>query len=284
MIKFPDFNPNIVSFHIGSFPLQIRWYGILYIISFALGYIFARSFFKYRNIEMDKDKYETFIFDIALGVILGGRLGYIFFYDLPAFLHNPLVIFQVWNGGMSFHGGALGVIISILLFCKKYKYNFIAIGDISMPLVAVGLGLGRFGNFINAELYGHPTTVPWGMIFPTDSSRLPRHPTQLYEMFLEGIVMFFLLWILLKKSRRIGIVFWSFFPLYGIFRIFIEFFRERDDIASLYPNGMLFGFLPMSQGQFLSGFMIVIGSIGLIKVLMNKRKVPSSLNDSSVNK
>ncbi|MBN2830207.1 MAG: prolipoprotein diacylglyceryl transferase [Candidatus Cloacimonetes bacterium] len=272
MIKFPDFNPNILCFQIGNFPLQIRWYGVLYIISFVLGYIFAKKFFKYRNIKMDKEKYETFIFDIALGVILGGRLGYVFFYDLPAFLHNPLVLFQVWNGGMSFHGGALGVIFSILYFCKKYKYNFIAIGDISMPLVAVGLGFGRLGNFINAELYGNPTSVPWAMIFPTDSLGLPRHPTQLYEMFLEGFLMFILLWVLLIKSKKIGIVFWSFFPLYGIFRIFIEFFREKDNIPSLYPNGLLFGFLPISMGQFLSLFMIIIGAYGIYKIYSRKMK------------
>jgi len=220
---------------------------------------------------MDKEKYETFIFNVALGVIVGGRLGYVFFYDLPAFLHNPLVIFQVWNGGMSFHGGALGVIIASLLFCRKYKYSILTLGDAAMPFVAIGLGLGRWGNFINAELYGNPTNVPWAMIFPTDPSRLPRHPTQLYEMILEGIVLFFVLSMLLRKSKKVGIVFWSFFPLYGIFRIFIEFFRERDDITSLYPNGLLYGFLPVSQGQFLSIFMILIGAFGIWKIYSKKQ-------------
>ncbi len=272
MIKFPEFNPNIVSFHIGNFPIQIRWYGLLYIISFVIAFFTARSFFKYRKIQMDKDQYETFIFDIALGVILGGRIGYIIFYDIVSFIHNPLVLFQVWNGGMSFHGGAIGVLLMVWRFCKKNKMDYIAIGDVSMPLVAVGLGLGRFGNFINAELYGHKSNLPWAMVFPTDPLRIPRHPTQLYEMFLEGILMFFILWFILKKSKIIGTVFWSFFPLYGIFRIFIEFFRVRDNIPTLYPNGLLWGILPISQGQFLSAIMIVFGLAGLIFSIKKGRR------------
>ena len=164
----------------------------------------------------------------------------------------------MWHGGMSFHGGVLGVITFGYIFKKKHKLDFFQLADPLMPLVAIGLGLGRLGNFINAELYGRVTTVPWGMIFPNTDGR-PRHPSQLYESFLEGLMLFLLTWIILKKTKRNGVVFFSWIGLYGVFRFFVEFFREPD-------SQLGFVFLKFTQGQMLSSVMIIVGIIGVIYV------------------
>lgn len=269
MIQFPDIKPYIFKFNIGNFPLEIRYYGLLYLISFALGYIFVRKNLHYRGIVLTKEKYSDLIFYIALGVILGGRVGYMLFYALPEFLRNPLTILQVWEGGMSFHGGLLGVIVAGYIFARKEKISFLGGADVVMPWAALGLGLGRLGNFINAELYGSPTDLPWGVVFPGEV--IARHPSQLYEMFFEGILMFFVLQYMVKHVKKEGIVFWSFFILYGIARFLIEFIRLPDNIASLYPNGLLYGLLPMSQGQFLSSLMIVAGILGIILIYRKKK-------------
>ena len=268
MIIFPDIKPYILKFDIGSFPLEIRYYGILYLISFLLGYIYVKKNLKYRDIKLSKKKYSDFIFYVALGVILGGRIGYILFYSFPEFLANPLTLFYVWEGGMSFHGGALGVVLFSYIFCRRNKIDYLGIGDVAMPWVAVGLGLGRLGNFINAELYGSPTNLPWGVVFPGET--IARHPTQIYEMLFEGIFMFIVLQLLLMKTKTRGVGFWSFFLLYGVIRFLIEFVRLPDNIASLYPNGLLYGVLPMSQGQFLSLWMVVAGAIGLFYIYRRK--------------
>ncbi|RLC52833.1 MAG: prolipoprotein diacylglyceryl transferase [Candidatus Cloacimonadota bacterium] len=259
MINYPQINPTIVKLGF----LEIRWYGLFYIISFVLGYIFLKRFYAFKKIKIDKEQYDNLLFYIMLGVIVGGRLGYVLFYKPLFYLTHPLHIFAVWEGGMSFHGGALGVIIFGLIFCKKYNFNFYQLADPTMPLVAIGLGLGRLGNFINAELYGRVTNVPWAMIFPTDPEGLPRHPSQLYESFLEGFVLFLLSYFILRKSKREGTVFWAFIGLYGIFRFFLEFFREPDSFL-----GYLIGFLTM--GQILSSFMIFASIIALV-VLHTKK-------------
>jgi len=262
MIQFPDIQPYIVKFNIGSFPLEIRYYGLLYLVSFALGYFFVRKNLHYRSIVLSKEKYSDLIFYIALGVIIGGRIGYSIFYRFGEFIGDPLTLFRVWEGGMSFHGGLLGVIIAGYIFARKEKVSFLGGADIVMPWAALGLGLGRLGNFINAELYGSPTDLPWGVVFPGEV--IARHPSQLYEMLFEGILMFFILQYMVKHVKREGIVFWSFFILYGIVRFLIEFVRLPDNIESLYPNGLLYGVLPMSQGQFLSLLMIIAGIIGIV--------------------
>ncbi len=269
MITFPDIKPYIFKANIGSFPLEIRYYGLLYLVSFVLGYIFVKRNLKYRDIKISRELYDDLIFSIALGVIIGGRVGYMLFYAFPQFISNPLTIFHVWEGGMAFHGGALGVVISSYIYCRRKKINFFGAGDAVMPYVAVGLGLGRLGNFINAELYGSPTSLPWGVLFPGET--IARHPSQLYEMLLEGVLMYILLQWMLVKSKREGIVFWSFFIFYGVARILVEFVRLPDQLPSLYPNGLLYGFLPMSQGQFLSSFMIIAGSLGLIYTFRKKQ-------------
>ncbi len=261
MIQYPSINPEILPIHIFGLHLAVTWYGFLYVVGFIIGYTFYRNNLKLKNITMTRDQYENYLFVIMLGVIIGGRLGYILFYGLPYYLSNPIHIFSVWEGGMSFHGGALGVVLSTWLFCRKNKFSFLKLSDPAMPFIAIGLGLGRLGNFINGELFGKPTNLPWGMIFP-NADELPRHPSQLYELFLEGFVLFAVSQWLLHKKLRDGSIFWIFFILYGIFRILIEFVREPDKI-SIYQNGLLYGFLPLTQGQLLSSLMIISGIIGL---------------------
>jgi len=259
MIKYPDINPTIVT--IG--PLQVRWYALMYIISFVIAYFLLKKLYKERDIHIDKNHYESLFFYLILGVIVGGRLGYVLFYNIGEVIRNPLEIFAVWHGGMSFHGGMIAAIFFGYLFCKKYGYDFYQIADPTVVVAPLGLALGRLGNFINAELYGRPTDLPWGMLFPGETA--PRHPSQLYEMFLEGILLFFILLVLIKrKNLRKGFVFWTFIFLYGVFRFLVEFVREPD--AHL---GHLIGF--MTMGQILSALMIIAGIIGFISILRKKR-------------
>ncbi len=260
MIKYPDISPTILS--IG--PFQIRWYGLFYIIGFLTGYYFIKKLYKKRNIDISDKDYSNLLYDVMLGVVIGGRLGYILFYNLPYYLHNPLKIFAVWEGGMSFHGGALGVIVAGLIFAKKYHYNFYKLADPAMGMVAIALGLGRLGNFINGELYGRPTNVPWAMIFPDDPRQLPRHPSQLYEFFFEGIMLSAICFYLFKKKVREGIIFWSFIGFYGVFRIFIEFFREPD------PQLGFILFNRFTMGQILSSVMILSSIVGIYFILKKR--------------
>ena len=262
-MRFPNINPEIIGFELGGMHLSIRWYGLFYVLSFVLAWIFYRKLLKYRQIELNRDQYESIIFAIMLGVILGGRLGYVLFYNLPYYISHPLQIFAVWEGGMSFHGGALGVIIAGYIFVRRHKLSFGAMADAITPLICVGLGLGRIGNFINGELWGKPTTLPWGMVFP-EAGDLPRHPSQLYEMFLEGIVLFIVTYTLLKKIKTPGVVFWIWFALYGLFRFLIEFVREPDRLQVYEDYGYFFGF--MSIGQFLSMLMVIVGAIAIFLI------------------
>lgn len=255
MIQHPNISPDIVRFNLGGMHLQIRWYGLFYVLSFIIAFLMYRHNLKLRGVKLSREQYESAIFHVMLGVILGGRLGYVLFYNLLFYLQNPLAIFAVWEGGMSFHGGALGVIIAGIIFCRRNKLGFYPLADAAIPIVAIGLGLGRLGNFINAELWGKPTNLPWGMVFP-GSDRLPRHPTQLYELFLEGIVLGLISYLMLRKSKKEGLVFFSFIGLYGVFRFLIEFVREPDDLEFYTKFGYILGF--MSIGQFLSLLMILI--------------------------
>lgn len=269
MIPYHNLSPEIVRFSLFGLQLQVRWYGFFYVLSFILGYFLYRFNLRIRKVEMNKDQYESAIFHVMLGVIIGGRIGYILFYNFLFYLYHPLAIFSVWEGGMSFHGGALGVIIAGIIFCRRYNYSFLSLADPAVPLVTIGLGLGRLGNFINGELFGKPTSLPWAMIFP-DSDGVPRHPTQIYEMFLEGLVLTVVAQYLLRKTRKPGIVFWSFIGLYGIFRFMVEFVREPDILEFYTKFGYIFGFMPI--GQFLSLLMIIASGIGLYIVLKPKRE------------
>lgn len=189
----------------------------------------------------------------ALGVILGGRLGYVLFYQFNYFMQHPTEIFAVWQGGMSFHGGFLGVLVAMVVFASKYHLRWLAIMDFVAPLVPIGLGAGRLGNFINGELWGRVTNAEWGMVFPKVDTML-RHPSQLYEFFLEGIVLFLILWIYSAKPRATGAISALFLIGYGSFRFLVEFTREPDDYLGLLSLGL-------SMGQWLSLPMIVLGVV-----------------------
>jgi phosphatidylglycerol---prolipoprotein diacylglyceryl transferase len=247
----PHLDP--VFFRLG--PLEFRWYGLMYIIGFISAYFVILSGVKRRKIGLTRDDVADLVFYVAMGVILGGRSGYVLFYDLPVYLAHPLKVFAVWEGGMSFHGGLTGAILAGIYFARKKKVEFFRMADIVTPAVPIGLGLGRLGNFINGELYGRITNVPWGMVFPNGGS-LPRHPSQLYESILEGPFMYLAIWFLGRKERPNGVIFWLFIALYGLFRFFVEFFREPD--AQL---GFILG--PFSLGQLLSFPMFLLG-LGMI--------------------
>ncbi|HOH59941.1 MAG: prolipoprotein diacylglyceryl transferase [Candidatus Cloacimonetes bacterium] len=267
MLQFPNISPEIAGFSLFGLQFHIRWYGLFYVLSFVLAYFLYKHTLKLKGISLPREEYESAIFYVMLGVILGGRLGYVVFYNFLYYLRNPLEIFAVWEGGMSFHGGALGVIIAGLLFCRKYKYSFVDLADAAIPLVAIGLALGRLGNFINAELWGQVSNLPWAMVFP-DAGDLPRHPTQLYEMLSEGILLGLISYLLLRKGARKGMVFWTFIGGYGIVRFLIEFVRIPDDISFYRDFGFIFGF--MSIGQFLSMLMVIAAGIGTYIIYRRK--------------
>ncbi len=257
-MPFPAIDP--VFLRIG--PLEFRWYGLMYIIAFMAGYHVIKWAVNQRNLPLSKDDVADLVFTIALGIILGGRCGYILFYNLPFYLANPLRIFAVWEGGMAFHGGFLGSIVAGFLFSRKRKLDFLAIADLVTLTVPIGLLFGRIGNFINGELYGRVTAVPWGVIFP-GGGPLPRHPSQLYEAFLEGPVALCIIFLVWRMKRPSGTVLWSFFVVYGLFRSSVEFFREPDQ-----QIGFIGGVL--SMGQILSIPMILIGT-GMI-LHLNRQK------------
>ncbi|MCB5234200.1 MAG: prolipoprotein diacylglyceryl transferase [Candidatus Cloacimonetes bacterium] len=267
MIPYHNISPEIVSFTLFGMDFSVRWYGLLYVISFVIAYFLYKPFLKKKDIEIDRDKYESLLFYVMLGVILGGRIGYILFYNLRFYVACPLSIFAFWEGGMSFHGGAIGVFLAGWLFTRKHKLPFYRMADVAMPIVAIGLGLGRLGNFINGELWGSVTTLPWGMVFP-DGGALPRHPTQIYEMLGEGLVLFLVSWYIMNKDYKDGLGFWSFIGGYGIIRFLIEFVRVPDDIAFYRNHGFIFGF--MSIGQFLSLLMIILSAIGIFFIYRRK--------------
>lgn len=260
MIPFHNIEPTI--FTIG--PFGIRWYSLMYIVSFIIGYFLIKHLFKKRKINISREDYETLFYYIMLGVIVGGRLGYVLFYNLGYYISHPLQILAVWHGGMSFHGGMIGIIILGYFFSRKRGYNFYELADPTVAVAPIGLFFGRLGNFINGELYGRVTDVPWAMKFPNTLN--PRHPSQVYEMLLEGLLLFIILNVLLRKNLRNGFVFWSFIFLYGAFRFFVEFYRAPD--AHL---GLIWGFL--TTGQILSIVMMLISMIGFITIYTQNEEV-----------
>lgn len=249
MIQHPNINPVAVDLGFA----QIHWYGLMYLCAFMFAYWMLKSRANKGLAPFTAEQVEDIIFYGALGVILGGRIGYVLFYDFEGFLQNPLSIVKVWQGGMSFHGGFLGVVVAIMIYCRKYG---IAIGNMFDMLAlasAPGLGFGRLGNFIGQELWGRPTDVPWAMVFPKDPSGLARHPSQLYQATLEGLVLFLIVYWYARKPRPQWATGALFVACYGLFRFIVEFFREPDS----HIGFDLFGW--MSRGQILSLPMIVIG-------------------------
>ncbi|MDY0271397.1 MAG: prolipoprotein diacylglyceryl transferase [Advenella sp.] len=247
MIPFPEINP--VAIEIG--PLKVHWYGLMYLLAFALVWVLGRYRIKKGMIDLTLQRFEDLIFYGVLGVIVGGRLGYIFFYQPSFYLSHPLEIFSIWDGGMSFHGGLIGVLLAMYLFGQKEGKTFFEVADFIAPLVPLGLASGRLGNFINGELWGRPADVPWAMIFP-GAGNIPRHPSQLYQMLLEGILLFIILWIFSSKKRPVGQVSAVFLMGYGVFRFIAEYTREPDS----YLGFLALGF---SMGQWLSIPMILAG-------------------------
>ncbi len=223
----------------------------MYLLGFASSLLIVKYQIRKRGLELEADFVETLYSYLIVGLLLGARLGYVIFYNAAYYLDNPLEIFSIWQGGMSFHGGFIGVLLGGLLFCKRYRVDYWLIADLVVVTVPIGLGLGRLGNFINGELYGRVTNVPWAMIFPGES--LPRHPSQLYEFLLEGVVLFIILWSM-KGKLKSGQLIALFLVFYGIFRIVAEFFREPDP-----QIGYIMGVITM--GQILSCLMVVAGTI-----------------------
>jgi len=270
MISYPDINPEI--FRIG--PIAIRWYGLMYAVGFATSYVLVKYQIKKKSkipsrmkkrSKGDGEQFNEMLLDslysyLILGLVIGARLGYVLFYDFTTYIHNPLEIFAVWHGGMSFHGGLIGCLLAGYIFCWRYKADFWRTADLVIVTAPVGLGLGRLGNFINGELFGRVTTVPWGMIFPSGGP-FPRHPSQLYEFMLEGVFLFGVLWLIKDRTQASGALSAVFLLLYGLLRFFVEFFREPDP-----QLGFIISFFTM--GQVLS---ILTAGAGIILLLVRRR-------------
>ena len=257
MLVHPQFDPII--FQLG--PLAVRWYGLMYLIGFAIFWILGTRRAKKTNSFILPEQVGDYLFYAVIGVIVGGRIGSVLFYNFHHFFQDPIYLLRIWEGGMSFHGGLIGVLIATWLYQHKYHWGFFRLADFIAPLVPPGLGFGRIGNFINGELWGRATDVSWGMIFP-QVDQLARHPSQLYQAALEGLVMFVVLWVYSSKPRATGAVSGWFLILYGIFRFIVEFTRQPDE----HLGFIAFNWLTM--GQFLSLPMILAGII--ILLLANK--------------
>jgi phosphatidylglycerol:prolipoprotein diacylglycerol transferase len=247
MIPYPNISPVIISLG----PIQVRWYGMMYLIGFGVAYWLMRRTAARWATEFGGERIMDFLVYAALGVVIGGRLGYVLFYNPMYYLEHPLEIFALWHGGLSFHGGFLGVILAGYLFVRRHGFSFYEVADLVVIAAPIGVGLGRIGNFINGELFGRPSQVPWCMVFP-EGGPVCRHPSQLYEAFLEGLVMFVCLWFLSRRPRPRGVLLWSFVSLYGLFRFLVEFTREPDP-----QLGLIIG--PFSMGQLLSLPMALFG-------------------------
>jgi phosphatidylglycerol:prolipoprotein diacylglycerol transferase len=248
MFTHPGFDP--IAFSIG--PLAVRWYGLMYLFGFAAGWGLALVQARKAGSGWTRAMVDDLLFWGAMGVVLGGRVGYVIFYKFSQFLSDPLMLFRIWEGGMSFHGGMLGVIILTTWWGRKRQKTFFEMMDFVAPVVTIGLGAGRLGNFINGELWGRVTDLPWGVVFPA-AGALPRHPSQLYEFALEGVLLFAILWWYRSKPRPRPAVSALFVLFYGLFRFLIEFAREPD----AHLGYIAFGWLTM--GQLLSLPMIAVG-------------------------
>lgn len=264
MLTYPEINP--IAIKLG--PIAIHWYGLMYLIGLIGGWGLLQLRIKHFKLNWTADQLSDLVLYIALGVVLGGRLGYVLFYNLPFYVKHPLQALSIWDGGMSFHGGLIGVMIAIALFGRWHNRGFFEIADFIVPVVPIGLGAGRIGNFINGELWGKVAYLPWTMQLPCEQARFasycngmttgyspPHHPSQLYEAFLEGVVLFTVLWWFSSKPRPAMAVSGLFALLYGVFRFMVEFVRLPD--AQL--GYLAFGWLTM--GQVLSLPLIIVGIV-----------------------
>ena len=262
MLAYPAINP--VALDLGF--VQIHWYGLMYLIGIGGAWWLAARRLAAFDPRWTRDTLSDLVFWVAMGVILGGRLGYVFFYDFAAYIAEPAKILRVWEGGMSFHGGLIGVMLATWWFGKRNGKSFFELMDFIAPLVPIGLGAGRIGNFINAELWGKATDVPWAMVFPTDPEQLARHPSQLYQFALEGVALFTILWFYSRKPRPTMAVSGMFAACYGVFRFIVEFVRVPD--AQL--GYLAWGWLTMGQILCLP---MILGGIGLIAYAYKRHPV-----------
>ena len=252
MLQYPDINP--VAIEIG--PLAIHWYGLMYLVGFAGAWLLMRYRAKHSAGRISGDLIDDLVFFGAIGVIAGARIGYILFYQYQSWLSDPLLLLRVWEGGMSFHGGLIGVVLACWWVARKHGKHMVDLADFGLPMAPIGLGAGRIGNFINGELWGRTTEVPWGMVFP-GAGPDPRHPSQLYQAGLEGLVLFAVLWWFSSRPRPRCAVTGLFLLLYGVFRGFVEFFRQPD----AHIGYIAFGWLTM--GQLLTLPVMLAGAIML---------------------
>jgi phosphatidylglycerol:prolipoprotein diacylglycerol transferase len=265
VIPFPAFDPVLISFG----PVAIRWYALAYIVGILLGWLYARTIIKREKLwgdppPMTPTDYDDFVLWVTLGIILGGRIGYVLFYNPSYFAQNPLESVELWKGGMSFHGGFLGCVLAVVLFARHRGLSILSLGDVTCAVGTIGVFLGRIANFINGELWGRPTDVPWAMVFPSGGP-MPRHPSQLYEASLEGLLLFVALTVLIRWGalKRPGFILGAFALGYGIARSICEFFREPD-----VQLGFLWGGLTM--GMLLSVPLILAG-LALMAVAMRRK-------------
>jgi phosphatidylglycerol:prolipoprotein diacylglycerol transferase len=249
MLVHPDFNP--IAFSIG--PLAVRWYGLMYLVGFAAAWWLGSKRIRDNRAPITRKQFDDLIFFAVLGVILGGRLGYVLFYKPGYYAAHPLEIFAIWEGGMSFHGGLLGVMLAAWIYARRQEIGFLRLMDFVAPLCPLGIAAGRMGNFINGELYGRATDLPWGMVFRQGGSA-PRHPSQLYQFALEGLTLFVILWWFSSKPRPRGQVSALFLIGYGALRFIAEFGREPDAFLGLLALGL-------SMGQWLCLPMIAAGAV-----------------------
>jgi len=269
MLTYPEIDP--VAIAIG--PLKVHWYGIMYLVGFTAAWWLGMRRARKPGSTWSAEQMSDLIFYGALGAVLGGRIGYTLFYAGDKFISDPLMIFRVWEGGMSFHGGFLGVMFAMLVYAQRQKRKFFDVMDFLAPLTPIGLGMGRLGNFVNGELWGRVTDVPWAMVFPGAGNQ-PRHPSQLYEFLLEGVVLFLIVWFYSANKRPRMAVSGVFALCYGLFRFLVEFVRQPD----IQLNFIAFGWLTM--GQLLSTPMIMLG-VGLLWWAYNKNTSAQPANNIS---
>ena len=258
-LAFPAFDPVLISFG----PFAIRWYALAYIVGILLGWLYARTMIKHETLwggvpPMTPADFDDFVLWVTLGIILGGRIGYVLFYNLDYFAQHPLEMIELWKGGMSFHGGFLGCVLAVVLFARHCGIPILSLGDLTCAAGTIGIFLGRLANFINGELWGRPTDVPWAMVFPNGGPQ-PRHPSQLYEALLEGLLLFVVLTVLIRRGalQRPGFIIGAFAFGYGIARTIGEFFREPDVQLGFLWGGVTMGML-LSLPLILAGLVLML--------------------------